>query len=142
MPVTSWGQTEEMQSSTAMFVDCGEPTGIRLSSSFAEPTQRVVEQATWGLLKSLFFEGNLVCSDSISLSMVYPPGEFTWVSIPAPPPFVGETWYEKIVDYTLTIEADGTLYTSGGPLRASFVVRQVDLLGEMIYQLVRWRDDV
>ena len=78
-------------------------------------------------------------ASAINLNMVYPPGENTWVAMPAPDPvrYPGETWYEKTVTYSLIIQTgDWTLMSFS--VRASFVVRSTE--GQ--WRIVLWRDDI
>ena len=49
-------------------------------------------------------------------------------------------WYEKAVDYYLTVVAGETWYTSGNWIKASFTVRRPD--PESPWRIVSWRDDV
>ncbi|MCZ6765810.1 MAG: hypothetical protein O7D32_02645 [bacterium] len=142
VPVSEWPRPDEVESAMAIFYKLEVPTGIRPSTGITEPTGlAVVEQATWGALKASFHGGILICAENINVSLAYPPGDFTWTSFPAPPPFTGETWYEKTVTYELMIDADGTIYVSGSR-NAFFVIRLVDFYGVSIYRLVDWRDDL
>jgi len=140
VPITDWPRPDEVESAMATFFKLEVPTGIRPVGG-PEPAGQSVEQATWGALKYAFHQGNLICAEAISLSLSYPPGEFSWTNVPAPPPFTGEIWYEKTVVYSLTINADDITFTTG-PLNASFVIRLTSFYGDTIYRLVDWRDDL
>jgi hypothetical protein len=103
------------------------------------PSLRATEEATWGRIKYLFYEGPSSESVAINLNLVYPPGEDTWVAIAPPDPtaYPGETWYEKTVTYSLIVQM-GDLSLVSFAMRASFVVRPV---GDN-WRIVQWRDDV
>ena len=77
---------------------------------------------------------------SIDLSLVYPEGDNVWNMASPDQNHPGETWYQKSVDYFLTIVAGETTYTSGNPIKAQFTVRRDPDLD--IWRIVQWRDDV
>lgn len=83
---------------------------------------------------------------SISLSLTWPAGDDNWTVINDPDPinYPGETWYEMTVSYVLEVKAGSTTYTSGGPIDASFVVRQSVVEGEphAIWRIMIQRDDI
>ena len=134
--VTQWDRADEITATENLFNHL-LVTGIRHASATDEP-RTPVESATWGRIKWIFS----VPEDSmttISLSLVYPPGEDTWNELNGPPP---ETWYEKTVAYLLQVDVAGTTYLNTNPLQASIVVREAEVHGNDIWQIVQWRDDV
>ena len=112
-----------------------------------------VEQSQWGRDSEVASTGNLLegragrevpPADRISLDVRYPEGEDVWTEVTPgdPEKYPGETWYEKTVDYNLTVvisEIDLTL-TNSNPRQASFVVRWDE--GREEYQVIQWRDDI
>ncbi len=103
----------------------------------------MIEEATWGKIKYLFSSEFVNDETSISLSLLYPPGEAFWTAVvPDPVTYPGEVWYEKTADYVLTVQAGELTFTNGGPTRALFVVRFTEAGGDSLWQLVTWRDDI
>ncbi|MEE9269917.1 MAG: hypothetical protein V3V49_06615 [Candidatus Krumholzibacteria bacterium] len=139
-----WDKSSELAATASLF-DAAVHTGTRIADPDAElsPRGAAVEDATWGRTKHLFFTAPPGGFTGISLSLLFPPGEGTWnPAIPDPVDYPGEVWYEKTVDYLLTVETGGLILGNFPPTRASFVVRPVEDRGETIWQLVRWRDDI
>lgn len=81
----------------------------------------------------------------IELALAYTAGDDKWTPIPPEDPvkYAGETWYKKIVTYSLTVTAGDQQYI-GRDLEALFVVREatVEGYGDSIWRIVVWRDDV
>lgn len=111
------------------------PTGIRRVAA----TLRATEESTWGLVEWVYLDGPPEPANSVVLTLMYPPGEFTWVQVPGPG---NEMWYQKTVDYLLTVTTDNITYTTGVPLTAVFTVRYGQFTGEDIWRIVEWRDDI
>jgi hypothetical protein len=88
------------------------------------------------------FQGAGAPISRISLTLNYPKGEDAWGAQPAPPEYPDEIWYEKTVDYVMTVEAGETTFTSGGPISASYLLRPMDVDGVTFYRIVAWRDDI
>ena len=53
-----------------------------------------------------------------------------------------ETWYEKFVEYRLTVKVGPTTYTQNQLTKALFWARFVEIDGVMTWQVAAWRDDV
>jgi len=79
---------------------------------------------------------------SIDLSLTYVAGDNNWTQVTPPDPvkYPGETWYEKIVNYTLTVKAGSNEY-QGLNIQASFVVRWATVEGQSYWRIVSWHDD-
>ncbi len=79
----------------------------------------------------------------IDCQLTYAPGEDKWVQVTPPDPvkWPDETWWEKIVTYTLTVRS-GTTDFVGNNIQASFTVRwATDQTGKKYWRVVMWRDD-
>ena len=72
--------------------------------------------------------------------MTYPSGDNVWSITTPDAEHQGETWYQKSIDYFLTVVAGETTYTSGNPIKAQFTVRWDPTLE--IWRIIQWRDDV
>ena len=81
---------------------------------------------------------------SIDLSLTYPNGEDVWNLVNPDGNHPGETWYEKTVDYFLPVVAGDFTYTSGNPIKASYIVRwgKDPTSGDEFWRIVAWRDDI
>jgi len=113
-----------------------------------------VEFSQWGRVeeiaatKNLFNPGYTPPSgapvSSIDLTLTYAEGEDSWIVIPgtADNGHPDEDWYEKTVQYLLTVKAGETTFTSGTPINASLVVRQSLVVESPVYRVVQWRDDI
>ena len=82
---------------------------------------------------------------NIQLALSYPTGDDKWTPITPPEnhvTYAGETWYEKVVTYCLTVTA-GDQQFIGCDLNASIVVRKATVEGfpNTIWRIVVWRDD-
>jgi hypothetical protein len=77
----------------------------------------------------------------ITLTLTYSEGDDKWTAItPDQGQYPGETWYEKIVTYTLIVQAGDTQYIAQNK-QASFVVRAATLEGDEVWRIITWRDD-
>ena len=76
---------------------------------------------------------------SIDLSIRHDEGEDQWQLVPPDAQHTGEAWYRKTVDYFLTVVAGETTYTSGNPIKATFIVRW-DTQREF-WRIISWQDD-
>ena len=153
--VAQWDQPSELHATANLF-DIGAPPGASeldpmtfetLAHSGASgnlaPLMMGIEAATWGKIKYIFFGDDVTDETLISLSLLYPPGEDFWNTvIPDPTAYPHEVWYEKTAEYRLSVWAGDTTWLNLTVRRASFVVRQTELGGESIWQLVQWRDDI
>ena len=81
---------------------------------------------------------------SIDLTITFPAGDNAWTVIPGTVDngHLGEDWFEKTMQYLLTVKAGETTFTSGTPLDASLVVHQVEIEGKQIFRVIQWRDDI
>jgi len=100
--------------------------------------------ATRNMFDPTFSPPNRDPISSIDLSITFPEGDGAWQVIPgtADNGHPNEDWYEKTMTYLLTVKAGDTTFTSGTPLDASIVVRQVEADGKQIFRIVQWRDDI
>jgi hypothetical protein len=78
-------------------------------------------------------------ASNIELGLVY--GEEEWFAF-SPPTHPDETWYEKYVEYRLTVQVGPTTYTQNKLTQALFWARFVEVDGQMKWQITAWRDDV
>ncbi len=62
------------------------------------------------------------------------------VAPPDPQKYPGEVWYFQRIDYFLSVVAGENTFTSGGPLKTEYTIRQVDDNGTMIWRIISWRD--
>ena len=81
---------------------------------------------------------------SINLTLEFPEGEDNWQAVTPPDPqaFPGETWYRKVVLYTLVVEAGEDTFLQANPLPALFIVRFEPAGNDTIYRIVAWHDDL
>ena len=80
--------------------------------------------------------------DRIDLRLDYTPGDDVWIrEVGSPGNHEGEDWYERTVTYNMTITAGDESFISVDII-ASFVIKQVDVNGAMIWKIVAWRDDI
>lgn len=80
-------------------------------------------------------------ADNLDLELNYLEGDSGWQpELPASHP--GETWYDKTVDYRLTVQAGQTTYAQNKLITALFTVRFTEVDGDSVWQIVTWRDDL
>ena len=80
-------------------------------------------------------------ADYIDLTMTFTEGDDEWQPV-VPSTHQDETWYEKPVEYRLTVTVGLTTYTQNKPIYAMFTVRPVNSSGHEIWQIVTWRDEI
>ena len=132
-----WDRSAELQATNTMFhLD----TASGIPNSFTSALL-FTDESTWGTIKAYFYGNSQSTTSSISISLIYPPGEGAWTALQPPPPFDNETWYEKSVTYALAITTGPITFITAN-LNASFTVRQSDVGGEMIWRIVAWRDGI
>ena len=79
----------------------------------------------------------------IDLTLSYATGDDQWIQVTPPDQvkYPDETWYEKIVTYSLTVKAGDMEYV-GNDIQASFTVRwATDDEGNEYWRVIIWRDD-
>ncbi len=77
-----------------------------------------------------------------SIDLVITP-DSNWIEVPkTEPPYEGETWYQKKVEYDITMDTTSGWTLQGVGRKALITVRlaEVDVL--MIYRIVQWHDDI
>jgi len=79
----------------------------------------------------------------IDLALVYPSGDGEWTPFDPQDPvkYPGETWYQKIVVYNLTVQLPGDFQYVGRNKQAEFTVRAAAADSKQIWQIVIWLDD-
>jgi hypothetical protein len=79
----------------------------------------------------------------IDLLLVYPSGDDQWTPNPAPDQvrYPGETWYQKIVIYNITVQLPGDYQYVGLNKQAAFVLRAATVGSQQVWRIVTWRDD-
>lgn len=109
--VSSWGRAAEIASARNMF-----------DPNFSKPGVNPVSD--------------------IELRLVYAAGDDPWTPITPSDPerYPGETWYEKVVTYYLTVTA-GDMQFICMDVNASFVVRWASVGDKQYWRIVVWRDD-
>lgn len=145
VPVSQWDRASELEATRHLF---GSVLGLAernaaVAKRFTHQSGSV-EESTWGNIKALFYGGPPDDGEiSIDLELRYLPGENNWtIWIPDPSEYPGETWYERTVDYFLTVSFGDWTLTTGGLVRASFVVRYAEVGDESFWRIVQWRDDL
>lgn len=110
--VSYWGRAEEIKANKNMF----DPN---YSSPIQEPVQ------------------------DIDLGLTYPPGDDQWTQITPEDQvkYAGETWYQKIVVYNLTVQLPGDFQYVGLNKQAAFVLRAATKDSEQTWKIIVWRDD-
>jgi len=69
--------------------------------------------------------------------------EGSWIEIPkTEPPYEGETWYQRTVEYRLIIDTTSRYTLQGTEKTALFTVRPVEVEGKTIYRIILWDDDI
>lgn len=82
-------------------------------------------------------------AQDIDLSLVYAEGDDEWTPIEPEDQvtYPGETWYQKIVGYNLTVQLPGNFQYVGLNKQAAFVLRAATEDSKQYWRLVVWRDD-
>jgi hypothetical protein len=78
----------------------------------------------------------------MSLVLTYPTGEFKWGEVDPDEQHPGELWYEKVVNYDLTVETVGGVQYFAHDFKALFVIRNAAAEGDTLWRIIRWDDDV
>jgi len=126
----SWGRTEELQALSNMFAEPPAPSGPMPVSTLVSPT--------WGSVKEDFLNSVPSWPGYIrELKMrFYEPDGNDWTALE------GTARYYKDVEYTffMKISADDFPRDYGG-YSMRLVIGQIELDGQMIWQLVEWYDN-
>lgn len=79
----------------------------------------------------------------IDLLLTYPAGDDQWTQITPEDQikYPGETWYQKIVGYNLTVQLPGDFQYVGLNKQAAFVLRAATADSKQTWKIVVWRDD-
>lgn len=82
-------------------------------------------------------------AQDIDLSLVYAEGDDQWTLIEPEDQvtYPGETWYQKIVTYNLTVQLPGNFQYIGLNKQAAFVLRTATAVSGQVWRVVVWRDD-
>ena len=80
----------------------------------------------------------------INLLLAYPEGDDQWTPIEPEDQatYPGETWYQKIVTYNLTVMLPGDFQYVGRNIQTQFTVRAAAADSKQVWKIVIWRDDV
>lgn len=99
--------------------------------------------ANRNLFDPTFSKPGLEPASDIDCTLTYAAGEDKWVQVtPADQiKYPDETWYEKIVTYSLTVKSGDRDFV-GNNIQASFTVRWAkDQTGKEYWRIIIWRDD-
>jgi hypothetical protein len=116
--------------------------------SATDVSQGLVNQASWGYADEAEATGRLFDrnppandprADKIALNMLYIEGDDAWQDM-VPSSYPSETWYQKTIEYRLSVRVGETDYNQNRVIVALLTVRQKP--GESIWQIVEWRDDI
>ena len=79
----------------------------------------------------------------INLVLTYPEGDDQWTQITPEDQvkYPGETWYQKIVGYNLTVQLPGDFQYVGLNKQAAFVLRAATKDTKQSWKIIVWRDD-
>lgn len=79
----------------------------------------------------------------IDLGLTYPQGDDQWTQITPEDQvkYAGETWYQKIVVYNLTVQLPGDFQYVGLNKQAAFVLRVATKDSQQTWKIIVWRDD-
>jgi hypothetical protein len=79
----------------------------------------------------------------IDLALVYTQGDDQWTPSDAPDQvrYPGETWHQKTVTYSLTVQLPGDFQYVGLNKQAAFVLRAATKDSKLVWRIVTWRDD-
>jgi hypothetical protein len=82
-------------------------------------------------------------AQDIDLSLAYPEGDDQWTQITPEDQvkYAGETWYQKIVTYNLTVQISSEFQYVGLNKQAAFVLREALADTQKYWKIVVWRDD-
>jgi hypothetical protein len=110
--VAYWSRSEEIKANRNMF-----------DPNYSNPLQEPVQD--------------------IDLTLTYPQGDDQWTQITPEDQvkYAGETWYQKIVTYNLTVQLPGDFQYVGLNKQAAFVVRAATMDAKQYWKIVVWRDD-
>ncbi len=123
--------------------------------SQADIDRGYVDRVYWGRARDLsatknvfdpnFSKPHIDPVDDIDLVLAYVTGDDEWTPITPEDQeyYRGETWYEKVVSYRLSVTAGDMQYV-GNDIQTSIVVREANELGyaDPIWQIVVWEDDI
>ncbi|NIM19292.1 MAG: hypothetical protein GTO51_02825 [Candidatus Latescibacteria bacterium] len=69
--------------------------------------------------------------------------EGPWIEVPkTEPPYEGETWYQRTVEYTFIALTSNDWTLQCLELRALFYIRYAEVDGDSIWRIVEWRDNI
>ncbi|NIM19295.1 MAG: hypothetical protein GTO51_02840 [Candidatus Latescibacteria bacterium] len=102
---------------------------------------------SWDRTKDLASTKNMLTGFSVpeygaitNFTLILTP-EGPWIEVPkTEPPYEGEIWYQRTVEYTLIVTTTKDYTLQGLDLRALFIVRYDD--NEEIWRIVQWNDDI
>ena len=72
---------------------------------------------------------------------LFPQGQIWTEILKNDPPYAGETWYQKSINYNLTVSTNNGTELRGNYIQAFFIVRQSEVEGKNIWRIVQWTDD-
>ena len=110
----------------------------------AEYWDRVAEiAAATNLFDPNYANPNQEPAQDIDLMLSYPVGDDQWTLIEPEDQvtYAGETWYQKIVTYNLTVQLPGDFQYVGLNKQAAFVLRAATEDSKQYWRVVVWRDD-
>jgi hypothetical protein len=142
---TQWDRASEITATAKLFgVDAPTGTGsqARLAVRSGRAPASEEEDATWGRIKALFYDGVVSGSTFVIAELNFPEGDGSWIQVQPSDPSAhpGEVWYQKTASYWTMVQLEGLTLVPSELRRASFVVRYSEEKG--YWQLVEWRDDV
>jgi hypothetical protein len=69
--------------------------------------------------------------------------EGLWVEVrKTDPPYEGESWYQRTVEYRIIISTTSEFTLQGTEKKALFTIRLAEVDGENFYRIVQWSDDI
>jgi hypothetical protein len=79
----------------------------------------------------------------LDLMLTYPEGDDQWTPIEPEDQvtYPGETWYQKIVTYSIVVQLTGDFQYVGLNKQAAFVLRAATTDSKQYWRIVVWRDD-
>ena len=82
-------------------------------------------------------------AQDIDLFLGYPVGDDQWTTVEPEDQvtYPGETWYQKIVAYNITVQLPGDFQYVGLNEQAAFVLRAATEGSEQVWRIAVWRDD-
>jgi hypothetical protein len=72
--------------------------------------------------------------------MITPEGLWTEVA-KTEPPYTGETWYQRTVEYYIVVETTSEWTLQASEKKALITIRQSEVEGKNIYRIILWNDD-